>query len=560
MQLNFACDRFYHYDELTQLLQDCADAYPQLLRLESLGKSHEGREIWLLRITDYSSGDDTEKPALWIDGNIHATELAASSACLRFLQVLLQGFEQGDPVIQRCLQRCTIYLCPRQNPDGAELALAEQPQFVRSSTRPYPLRDRDSSGLQEADIDGDGRILLMRIPDPHGAWKVHPQESRLLVRRDPVESGGQYYRVLPEGLIQDYDGDLIPLQPRQQGLDLNRNYPIDWRPEHEQLGAGPFPASEPEVQAVVKFLSDRTNLFAAISFHTFSGVLLRPYSHKPDETFPVADLRTYEVIGKAGEEQTGYPAIGVYHHFRYDPKEITTGVFDDWAYDHLGLFAWTVEIWSPQKAAGIEKYDWIDWFREHPVEDDLKFLDWNDRELEGKGFIDWYPFEHPQLGLVELGGWDDLHTWRNPPQKFLQAELDRFPQWLLWQLQIAPQLEVISAEVQALGARLYKVKLVLQNSGWLPTYISQKALERHLVDPLVAELQLPEGVELCQGKARQELGQMEGRAQKGVMPEADPTSDRAKAEWIVRGDRGQVITLEARHPRAGKLQRSLTLP
>ncbi|MCP5990330.1 hypothetical protein NL344_28315, partial [Klebsiella pneumoniae] len=87
---------------------------------------------------------------------------------------------------------------------------------------------------------------------------------------------------------------------------------------------------------------------------------------------------------------------------------------DDWAYDHLGLFAWTVEIWSPQKAAGIEKYDWIDWFREHPVEDDLKFLEWNDRELEGKGFIDWYPFEHPQLGPLELGGWDDLHTWRNP--------------------------------------------------------------------------------------------------------------------------------------------------
>ena len=72
----------------------------------------------------------------------------------------------------------------------------------------------------------------------------------------------------------------------------------------------------------------------------------------------------------------------------------------------MGVYGWTVEIWSPQRQAGIEEYKFIDWYREHPLEDDLKLLKWSDEVLDGKGYVDWYPFEHPQLGPVELGGWD----------------------------------------------------------------------------------------------------------------------------------------------------------
>ncbi len=111
-------------------------------------------------------------------------------------------------------------------------------------------------GLLTEDIDGDGRVLAMRIPDPNGAWKVCPEEPRLLVRREPDETGGQYYRVLPEGQLRDFDGVEITIQPPKEGLDLNRNFPALWRQEHEQHGAGAYPASEPEVRALVHFIAE----------------------------------------------------------------------------------------------------------------------------------------------------------------------------------------------------------------------------------------------------------------------------------------------------------------
>jgi len=87
---------------------------------------------------------------------------------------------------------------------------------VRSSTRPYPYDEEPVDGLLEEDIDGDGRILFMRIPDKNGTWKPLPKEPRLLVRRDPTETGGKYYRVLPEGLLKNYDGVTIEVQSRKK--------------------------------------------------------------------------------------------------------------------------------------------------------------------------------------------------------------------------------------------------------------------------------------------------------------------------------------------------------
>src|SRR5690606_20183502 len=100
-----------------------------------------------------------------------------------------------DQDITRCLDTRVFYICPRLNPDGAEQALADKPNFLRSSTRTYP-DSVNPGGIVISDIDGDGRILSIRIPDPNGPWKISDQDSRLLVRREPVESGGVYYRLI----------------------------------------------------------------------------------------------------------------------------------------------------------------------------------------------------------------------------------------------------------------------------------------------------------------------------------------------------------------------------
>ena len=348
-------DTFYRYDDLTRLVKAYAEEYPQLVRVESIGKSYEGRDIWVATVTNFASGDAKEKPALWVDGNIHASELSASTACLYLLDKLVKEYG-AHADITRALDTRAFYICPCFNPDGAELALADKPRIVRSSTRPYPYDEEPIGGLVQEDIDGDGRMLMMRIPDPNGPWKCYPEDPRLMVRRDPAETDGQYYRLLPEGRLEDYDGVTIKLQAKKERLDLNRNFPFEWRQEHEQNGAGPYPTSEPEIRAVTQFVASHPNITGGVAFHTYSGVILRPYGTKNDESLPAEDLWTFQKIGKKGTDLTSYPNISVYHEFRYHPKEVITGVFDDWLYDHFGMFAWTVEIWSPQRQAGIKEY------------------------------------------------------------------------------------------------------------------------------------------------------------------------------------------------------------
>ncbi len=555
-------DTYYRYDDLTRIVHAYAEEYPHLVKVESIGKSYEGRDIWLLTVTNFATGPAEEKPALWVDGNIHASEVSPSTACLYLLHRLTQEYGR-DEKITRCLDTRAFYICPRVNPDGAEWALADKPKIIRSSTRPYPYDEDPIGGLVTEDIDGDGRMLMMRIPDPNGNWKKHPDEPRLMVRREPDEVGGEYYRILPEGRFEEpFDPAILTLQPRKEGLDLNRNFPFNWRQEHEQHGAGPYPTSEPEVRTIVDFIAKHPNITGGITFHTWSGVLLRPYSHQPDDAFPAEDLWTYQKIGAKGTEITGYPNISVFHDFKYHPKEYISGVFDDWMYDHRGVFAWTVEIWSPQRQAGITDYKFIDWYREHPVEDDLKLLKWSDEVLGGKGYVDWYPFDHPQLGRVELGGWDALYAWRNPPPEFLEKEVALFPDWLVWHLLISPKLEIYEAKATPLGDGIYQVRLVVQNTGWLPTYITKKALEKKLVRGVIAEIELPEGATLRTGKPREELSQLEGRAYKPVSAtvwNSDPTDDRAKVEWVVHAPQGGAVRLTARHERAGVVRVTLNL-
>ncbi|MDH5209600.1 MAG: M14 family metallopeptidase [Burkholderiaceae bacterium] len=554
--------RFHRYDELMALLRGFAEEHPGHVEIGSIGRSHEGREIPLLTLTNRATGAARDKPAYWLDGNIHSVELTATTACLYFIDWMLKG-RDGDADIRRALDTRAFYICPRINPDGAEWALADRPKYVRSSTRRYPFDEEPLEGLVSEDIDDDGRILQMRIADPNGAWKKHPLQPQLLVRRDPLDApGGDYYRVLPEGRVENYDGVSIAVVGSAQGLDLNRNFPSNWRQEHEQFGAGPYPTSEPEVRAVVDFFATHPNICGGTSLHTFSGVLLRPFGHLPDDKMPAEDLWTYQKMGSTGEALTGYPAISIWHEFQYYPNQFISGAFD-WIYEHLGMFMWTIEIWNPKKEAGIDNKEWIHWFRDHPIEDDLKVYDWAQRIAPGQGHVDWKPFDHPQLGRVEIGGWNRMALFSNPPPALREKEVARFPRWLLSLALVSPRLELRAVEATRAGADTWRVRLVVQNTGWLPSYVSKMAVQHKVLRGVLAEISLPAGAELVNGKPREELGELEGWAymHTGVSfwPHRAPTGDRTHVDWIVRAPAGTEIGLVAWHDRAGRVETQVVL-
>ena len=554
-------NRYYRYAEFTELLHQFVKEFPDLLSIESIGKSHEGKDIWLVTATNQATGPASDKPAYWVDANIHASELAGGAAALYLLDTLTKNYGTREDVT-RCLDTRAMYICPRINPDGAEWAMRATPKIIRSSTRPYPYDEEHIEGLDIEDVDGDGRILSMRIKDANGNWKCHPDEPRLMIARDPTEVGGTYYRMFPEGKLRDYDGFTIKVNKEKQGLDLNRNFPGGWRQEHEQLGAGPYPTSEPEVRAVVHFITHHPNITGALTFHTWSGVLLRPFCSQADDEMPAEDLWVYKEQGEQGTKMTGYPAISVYHEFRYHPKEVIGGTFD-WIYDQLGIYEWTIEIWSPMREAGIKDYKFIDWFRDHPVEDDLKMLAWADKELQGKGYVDWYQFNHPQLGEVEIGGWDKIYAFRNPPPHLLEREIAKFPEWLIWNALTSPKLELVHAKAEKIGGDTYHIEVGVQNSGYLPSYVSKRALERKQTRGVIGEITLPEGAELVSGKARESAGELEGRAYKHTLmsfwTDTTPTADRAKIEWVVKAPKGGNVDIVVRHEKAGTVRATVKL-
>jgi hypothetical protein len=168
-----------------------------------------------------------------------------------------------------------------------------------------------------------------------------------------------------------------------------------------------------------------------------------------------------------------------------------------------------------------------------------------------RGFVAWYPFEHPQLGPVELGGWNQLHSWTNPPPHLLLAEVDPHADFAVAQALAAPCLEIRHTAVTAVGDGTWRVTVGVANTGWLPTHVSDQARTHDLVRPIVADLVAPVGADVVDGPARRIVGQLAGASHVRFTNSTGSTPDRASVSWLVRATAGTEVDVEVRHPRAG---------
>ena len=393
----------------------------------------------------------------------------------------------SDTDVTRLVDEQAFYLIPRLNPDGAEIVQTLPFYEWIGNGRYLPGEEQFGAGLHYEDMNGDGIIVDMRVQDDAGEWKISERDPRLMLPRDPDEYGGTYYRVIPEGRLVDWDGGEIVV-PRPQDGNLNRNYPANWVPESQQYGSGEYPGSEPETAALIRWIIDHPNIAGMQSYHTHSGVILRPWMTEPDTAFKGNDKTLYIDMGEMGAAETGYPVISIYEDFTPDKTLKRFGSFMDWTFGALGIPTFSTELWDVFGAAGIVREDFYP-LRGFGEDDWLKLLQWQDEYLDGTGFLPWTPFEHPQLGSVEIGGWNRMFTFRNPPPAPYLEEMARTNcRFTLRHAAAAPKLRVRDAEAVTLGDNRVLVRAVVDNTGFLPSNLSAQAVHMRAAPPVLATL------------------------------------------------------------------------
>jgi murein tripeptide amidase MpaA len=512
--------KYYRYDEMTELLECFASEFPALASVESIGKSYEGRDVWALTVSNAQTGEALEKPGFYVDGNIHGSEVTASVTALYFAWTLLSGHGE-DKELTTLVDGTAFYISPAVSPDGVEHVLSNS-GFVRSGTRMYP-HEEERDGLHEEDIDGDGMILSMRIEDAGGGWKVSAKDARLLVPRRLNDTEGPFYRVYTEGRIRNFDGVEVEAAPRKQGLDFNRNFPANWQPQAKQGGAGEYPFSESETRALADFILAHPNICGLHTLHTGMESIIRPPAIQTDKEMPAGDLQSALDIGKLGVELTDYVLFS--YRKLNDDIYVAHGDFATWTYEQLGLLVFCDELWDVRARGGKDYVELNEMNKERDLdgieEAEIGALKWNDEALEGRGFVDWRPFEHPQLGAVELGGWDRILRNNAPPQ-LLEETCEKMARFLMAHAQASPRLRAGFHEVKAIGDGTYQLSVAVHNDGYLPTNITQQAVNMEQAPPVEARIVLAEGDEVLVGDAVEEIGHLGGYG------------GRRKVEWVVR--------------------------
>lgn len=553
MSLSITFDRYHTNQEVRDFLQECVTEYPDLCRIECIGKSRQGRDILMMEITNRKTGPGEDKPGIYTDGNIHAGEVTGCEVALYTIKHILENYGQ-DSDITTLVDTRTFYFIPRIAWDGVEYYL-ETPYSVRSSLHPWPdpAQETDEKpGLYPEDIDGNGKILTMRVKDPDGSWTVSEKDPRLMVRRRPDDMGKPgktYYNVYTEGLVRDYDPDLpVKRVPGKFGLDFNRQFPRNWAVRTRQSGSGEYPFSEPEMQAIGDFYLSRPNIVASMSYHTSGGIILRPLCSQRDSAMDRRDLEIYRSAGEIGLELTGYPCRSLFEGFTFNPQRPSVGSGIEWVYETLGILAFATELWDMGGRAGIPKRtpaQSMALSAKDREEDGLKMLKWNDDAMGGKLFHPWHPFEHPQLGPVEIGGWEPKMGRQNPPPELLEEECKKNAPFTLAKAAMTPRLVIEKLASQPLNEGLYKIEAVVKNEGYLPTHGTFRALQNRQVKPVKVILDAP-NLTLISGKLEQEIGHLGGRAGGG--------DSKVKLTWVAKGDAGSCLTVTASSPKAGKAE------
>ena len=137
-------DHYHSLGEIGSYLESLAAQYPQLVTLELIGRSREGRAIWAVDVNNPATGSASEKPGFYVDGNIHGGEVLGGEGALAFLDRIVGG-HGSDRAITDLVDTRAFYVVPIVNPDGRAISVGT-PENHRWNVR---ATDEDGDGLAD---------------------------------------------------------------------------------------------------------------------------------------------------------------------------------------------------------------------------------------------------------------------------------------------------------------------------------------------------------------------------------------------------------------------------
>jgi len=449
---------YHNYEEMTEILQGLAARFPRLARLSSSGQSRQGRELWIMEITNRETGNPLDKPGFYIDGDIHGNEVNGMMVPLYTCWYLLTRYGH-DRYITGLVDRITFYIRPSVNPDAGNAFISE-PNTMHHPRWNYRPIDNDGDGLfdedPEEDLNGDGEISRMRKRDPNGRYKISPEDPRLMVRVDAQDPPGGWTLLGTEGIDNDNDGLLNEDIPG--GLDMARNFPYDYGVKN----GWPYPLSEPETRGCIEFFRTHPNINGVFHYHNTGSLIMIALGKdtKREESsgtgrggfrrgpglpeMSESEKKLMENFLKVRVEKERMRDVYMYqilaargvHILKYRPTlNGGVGQFPPWTYSMYGAPSFLIELW------GIPAdYD------EDGRVSQKEALQWIDEELNGEGWIDWKPFKHPQFGDIEIGGNYTRFIRRTPPGRYLEEHCLKNTRFHLYVASELPRLELIKAE------------------------------------------------------------------------------------------------------------------
>ncbi|MBN1999001.1 peptidase M14 [candidate division KSB1 bacterium] len=454
-RVEIAWNRYYDYSELIELSRRLVKAFPKLIRMQSIGKSVKGNDLWALIVTNTDAGPAEEKPAMYIDGNIHSNEIQGAEVALYTVWYLAENYGQNE-WITSLLDRTTFYVIPTINPDARDYFIHQgnTPHSPRTGLAP---RDDDGDGLLDEDglddLDGDGFIVQMRRKNPHGRWLTDPDDKRMMIHAKP-DQPGEFELLGWEGFDNDDDGYVNEDGPGF--YDPNRNWGWKWEPASLQWGADRYPFSIPENRAVADFILAHKNIAAAQSYHNSGGMIIRgPGNEEDAKTYHPQDLQVYDFLGHTGQEiLPGYDYFVLYR----DMYTVYGGELD-WFYGACGIYTFSNELWTPFNMFRSKNEDWSS-----RTKDVYRF----DRLLLFKeGIVDWKPVDHPQFGRIEVGGVKKSWT-RTAPSFLIEEMCHRNMAFTLLNAFHLPELAIDSVRIKKQGV-YFQVDAVISNKRIIPT-------------------------------------------------------------------------------------------